>query len=109
VVERGCWQAVPAIEKDQRTVIGFQVRWSLPGQDGKYLYVGHYYAHDDNSNIGWCRNAALRDAERKNADFWMPRTMTFDPVIERTVQAKHVRGCWVLDLLLHLSKRTVVR
>lgn len=56
------WEVVPAVEDGK--VIGYQVRWSQPDEHGRYLWVGHYYA--GNNSLGWCENAAERDAENKN-------------------------------------------
>ena len=64
------WESVPAYDKgegDKERLIGYQVRWSEPDEEGRYLWVGHYYADDDGSNIGWCEMASRSQAARFNS------------------------------------------
>lgn len=63
------WQVVPAVE--DQVAIGYLVRWSEPDAQGRYLWVRHYYAGED-ASIGWCENAAERDAERMNNEKRVP-------------------------------------
>lgn len=67
--EVGRWESYPVVEDGQ--VIGYRVRWSTAYTDGRYLWVGHYFAGEDTS-IEWCQIAALRHAERLNNDKKMP-------------------------------------
>jgi len=65
------WESVAAIEDGE--TIGYQVRWSEPGEGGGYLYVGHYLAGGDaDLSLGWCANAAGSDAKRKNEEGKLP-------------------------------------
>jgi len=65
------WEAVEALAPITGEVVGAQVRWSEPGKDGGYLYVGHYFVSPDNS-LAWCLNGAESDAKRKNAEGKLP-------------------------------------
>ena len=65
VKDESHWESVPAYVDGH--LIGYQVRWSEPDDDGRYLWVGHYYAGEHNS-IGWCEVAAESDARRKNRE-----------------------------------------
>ena len=66
----GEWEAVPAID-DNGHVQGYAVRWSKPGKDGKFLWVGHYYAGEGLS-LAWCKNAAEGNARRLNEQCRVP-------------------------------------
>lgn len=63
------WEAVPV--EDETGVFGWKVRWSQPGRDGAYLWVGHYHAGPDCS-LGHCEVMARSDARRKNEAYRMP-------------------------------------
>jgi hypothetical protein len=58
-----CWEVRPAMEENR--VIGYQVRWSKPDKNGKFLWVGHYYP-GPTLTIGWCEVAAHSHAKRFN-------------------------------------------
>lgn len=72
------WESCECVEDG--TVIGYHVRWSEPGEGGKYLYVRHYFIGPDNS-AGWCQNAAASNAadfnrtKRLPSEFhsWVPK------------------------------------
>lgn len=67
---KGQWEVHPAIQTDGRgngKTIGWLVRWSVPDDKGRYLWVGHYYAGEDGEpSIDWCHTAATNDAKGKN-------------------------------------------
>lgn len=69
-VYKGEWEVYPAIQTDGRQngkTIGWLVRWSVPDEKGRYLWVGHYYAGEDGEpSIDWCHTAATNDAKGKN-------------------------------------------
>jgi hypothetical protein len=54
--------------------IGFLVRSREGSTDGKFWWVGHYYAGSapEGPSIGWCQNAAERHAERLNEEGRQP-------------------------------------
>jgi hypothetical protein len=56
------WEVCPAAKGGE--IFGYQVRWSEPNEQGRYLMVGHYFAGDN--SLAWCENAAQRDAQHKN-------------------------------------------
>lgn len=59
------WEVFPACIDS--VIIGWLVRWSIPNEDGAYLWVRHYYAGENGEpSIEWCHNAALRNAEELN-------------------------------------------
>ena len=58
-----CWESIPAVQDGE--VVGYQVRWSEPDTEGRFLWASHYYAGRGPS-IDWCESAAQRDAIRRN-------------------------------------------
>lgn len=91
----GRYEVVEA--KDNGAVVGHQVRWSIPDEQGRYRWVGHYYAGaEDDPSPRWCQHAAERDAAQRNAN--SPAVAAWRPL-----RGPHVRGCWVMDLILGKS------
>lgn len=70
---KGEWEVIK--EEDGK---GARVRWSIPDNLGRYLWVRHYLT--DNSpgspTKQWCENAAERDAKRFNDDARRPEEYT---------------------------------
>jgi hypothetical protein len=74
----GHWEAVPDEPSEDDTKINAQtmkengrfwrVRWSVPDEDGRWLYVRHY----GGNGTGWNRNAAESDAEKFNREQRIP-------------------------------------
>lgn len=66
------WEVVPNVEKMGLgifKVIGYQVRWSEPDEQGKYLWVGHYFAGGaPGSSVQVCQHMADRHAARLNEE-----------------------------------------
>lgn len=61
---KGQWEVYPACQ-DGKT-IGWLVRWSVPDDKGRYLWVRHYYADDSGEggpSIDWCHSAAIGNAK----------------------------------------------
>lgn len=63
------WEVVPAFDAGE--LVGYQVRWSIPDDRGRYLWVGHYYSGPDNS-LRWCQHAAESHCKRLNTEKKMP-------------------------------------
>lgn len=57
------WEVVPA--KDAGEVVGYQIRWSIPDGEGRFLWVGHYYSGPD-APLQWCEVAAESHCKRLN-------------------------------------------
>lgn len=68
----GCWETVAAA--DGSCVVGYVVRFSVPDAEGRYLWVGHYYAGGgpDGPSLGWCEVAAESHAKRLNKEGKLP-------------------------------------
>ena len=65
------WEVVPAF--DNGNCIGYRVRWSVPDDRGRYLWVRHYLAGEDGSpSLGWCEQAALSNAKQMRGDLKVP-------------------------------------
>jgi len=68
------WEAVAVdgignvvADDDVTRQVAWLVRWSEPGEDGRYLWVGHYYS-GPHTSLSWCRYAAMQDAKLKNEE-----------------------------------------
>lgn len=70
------WESVPCLEEDTGILIGHKVRWSEPDERGQYLWVGHYYADQEENlfgrSLGWCSVAAEGHARRLNDQGKLP-------------------------------------
>lgn len=73
------YEVIPAIE-DEKT-IGYQIRWHLPDEMGRYYWCGHYFAgvRGDGPSLRWCGHAASLHCARLNLEA-KPLPFYFHPI-----------------------------
>ena len=65
------WEVVPAFDKG--VCIGYRVRWTVPDEQGRYLWVRHYLSGESGDpSLGWCEQAALSNAKAMRDDLKVP-------------------------------------